>query len=103
MNVIASADTNYSIPQALCGIFGLLAIAFLLSTDRKKINTRVVLGGLGLQLIIAFGVLRISWVESLFGWIAHLFAVALEVSIEASAFVFGPLANFQKMDEIFSG
>ena len=103
MNVIALADTNYSIPRALCGILGLLAIAFLLSTDRKKINTRVVLGGLGLQLIIAFGVLRISWVESLFGWIAHLFAVALEVSIEASAFVFGPLANFQKMDEIFSG
>ena len=101
MNVIASADTNYSIPRALCGIFGLLAIAFLLSTDRKKINTRVVLGGLGLQLIIAFGVLRITWVESLFGWIAHLFAVALEVSVEASAFVFGSLANFEKMNEVF--
>ena len=101
MNVIALADTNYSIPRALCGIFGLLAIAFLLSTDRKKINTRVVLGGLGLQLIIAFGVLRITWVESLFGWIAHLFAVALEVSVEASAFVFGSLANFEKMNEVF--
>ena len=101
MNVIALADTNYSIPRALCGIFGLLAIAYLLSTDRKKINTRVVLGGLGLQLIIAFGVLRITWVESLFGWIAHLFAVALEVSVEASAFVFGSLANFKKMNEVF--
>ena len=101
MNVIALAETNYSIPRALCGIFGLLAIAFLLSTDRKKINTRVVLGGLGLQLIIAFGVLRITWVESLFGWIAHLFAVALEVSVEASSFVFGPLANFEKMNEVF--
>ena len=101
MNVIALAETNYSIPRALCGIFGLLAIAFLLSTDQKKINTRVVLGGLGLQLIIAFGVLRITWVESLFGWIAHLFAVALEVSVEASAFVFGSLANFEKMNEVF--
>ena len=101
MNVIVLAETNYSIPRALCGIFGLLAIAFLLSTDRKKINTRVVLGGLGLQLIIAFGVLRITWVESLFGWIAHLFAVALEVSVEASAFVFGSLANFEKMNEVF--
>ena len=76
-------------------------MAYLLSTDRKKINTRVVLGGLGLQLIIAFGVLRITWVESLFGWIAHLFAVALEVSVEASAFVFGSLANFEKMNEVF--
>ena len=103
MNVIASADTNYSIPQALCGIFGLLAIAFLLSTDRKKINTRVVLGGLGLQLIIAFGVLRITWVESLFGWIARLFGVALEVSVEASAFVFGSLASIERMSEVFNG
>lgn len=101
MYVIALAETNYSIPRALCGIFGLLAIAYLLSTDRKKISTRVVLGGLGLQLIIAFGVLRITWVESLFGWIAHLFAVALEVSVEASAFVFGSLANFEKMNEVF--
>ena len=100
MNLIALAETNYSI-RALIGIFGLLAIAYLLSTDRKKINTRVVLGGLGLQLIIAFGVLRITWVESLFGWIAHLFAVALEVSVEASAFVFGSLANFEKMNEVF--
>ena len=103
MNVIALADTNYSIPRALCGIFGLLAIAFLLSTDRKKINTRVVLGGLGLQLIIAFGVLRITWVESLFGWIAHLFAIALEVSVEASAFVFGSLASIERMSEVFNG
>ena len=103
MNVIALADTNYSIPRALCGIFGLLAIAFLLSTDRKKINTRVVLGGLGLQLIIAFGVLRITWVESLFGWIAHLFGVALEVSVEASAFVFGSLASIERMSEVFNG
>ena len=101
MNVIALAETNYSIPRALFGIFGLLVIAFLLSTNRKKINSRVVLGGLGLQLIIAFGVLRIPWVESLFGWIAHLFAVALEVSVEASAFVFGSLANFEKMNEVF--
>ena len=103
MNLIALAEINYSIPRALCGIIGLLAVAFLLSTDRKRINTRVVLGGLGLQLIIAFGVLKIAWVEALFGWIAHLFSVALQVSVDASAFVFGTLADFDKMDEVFDG
>lgn len=81
----------------------MLGITYLLSTDRKKINPRVVLGGLGLQVIIAFGVLKIQVIEDLFGWIAELFSVALQVSVDASAFVFGPLANFQKMDEIFSG
>lgn len=103
MNLIALAEINYSIPRALCGIIGLLAVAFLLSTDRKRINTRVVLGGLGLQLIIAFGVLKIAWVEALFGWIAHLFSVALQVSVDASGFVFGTLADFDKMDEVFDG
>ena len=103
MNLIALAEINYSIPRALCGIIGLLAVAFLLSTDRKRINTRVVLGGLGLQLIIAFGVLKIAWVEALFGWIAHLFSVALQVSVDASAFVFGTLADFDKMNDVFEG
>ena len=54
-------------------------------------------------MIIAFGVLKIQVIEDLFGWIAELFSVALQVSVDASAFVFGPLANFQKMDEIFAG
>jgi len=103
MTLIALAEINYSIPRALCGIIGLLAVAFLLSTDRKRINTRVVLGGLGLQLIIAFGVLKIAWVEALFGRIAHLFSVALQVSVDASAFVFGTLADFDKMNEVFDG
>ena len=103
MTLIALAEINYSIPRALCGIIGLLAVAFLLSTDRKRINTRVVLGGLGLQLIIAFGVLKIAWVEALFGWIAHLFSVALQVSVDASAFVFGTLADFDKMNDVFEG
>ena len=49
MNVIASADTNYSIPQALCNFWIIGYSIFYL--DRKKINTRVVLGGLGLQLL----------------------------------------------------
>ena len=103
MTLIALAEINYSIPRALCGIIGLLAVAFLLSTDRKRINTRVVLGGIGLQLIIAFGVLKIAWVEALFGWIAHLFSVALQVSVDASAFVFGTLADFDKMNDVFEG
>ena len=69
--------------------------------EKNKSKSRA--GGLGLQVIIAFGVLKIQVIEDLFGWIAELFSVALQVSVDASAFVFGPLANFQKMDEIFAG
>ena len=100
---LAVTEVNFPFIRSILGVIGLLGITYLLSTDRKKINTRVVLGGLGLQVIIAFGVLKIQVIEDLFGWIAELFSVALQVSVDASAFVFGPLANFQKMDEIFAG
>ena len=99
---LAVTEVNFPFIRSILGVIGLLGITYLLSTDRKKINSRVVLGGLGLQLIIAFGVLKIQVIEDLFGWIAELFSVALQVSVDASAFVFGPLANFQKMDEIFA-
>ena len=100
---LAMAEENFPFYRSFIGIIGLLVITYLLSNDRKKINPRVVLGGLGLQFVIAFGVLKIEVVENLFGWVAELFSIALQVSVDASAFVFGPLANFQKMDEIFSG
>ena len=100
---LAVTEVNFPFFRSILGVIGLLGITYLLSTDRKKINPRVVLGGLGLQVIIAFGVLKIQVIEDLFGWIAELFSVALQVSVDASAFVFGPLANFQKMDEIFAG
>ena len=100
---LAMAEENFPFYRSFIGIIGLLVIAYLLSNDRKKINPRVVFGGLGLQFVIAFGVLKIEVVENLFGWVAELFSIALQVSVDASAFVFGPLANFQKMDEIFSG
>ena len=61
------------------------------------------MGGLSLQIIIAFGVLRVEWIESLFGWIANLFSVALQVSVEASAFVFGSLASIERMSDVFNG
>ena len=103
MNALASTESTYPILRAVIGIVGLLGLAYAMSSNRNRINRRVVLGGLFLQLVIAFGVLKIVWVENLFGYVAHLFAIALKVSVDASSFVFGPLANFEKMNELFSG
>ena len=91
MIALASTESDYTELRAFIGVIGLLGLAFLMSSNRRRINPRVVLGGLLLQLVIAFGVLKITWVELLFGWVAHLFAIALEVSVDASCFVFGPL------------
>ena len=87
--------------RALIGVFGVLGIAYLLSSDRRNVNWRVVAGGLILQVIIAAGVLLVPAVESLFGFIAKMFAVALRISVDAAGFVFGPLSNIDKMNGAF--
>ena len=78
-------------------------MVYLFSEDRKKVNWRVIGGGLALQFAIALGVLRLSWIETFFGWIAGLFATALDISVQAAAFVFGPLSDIVMMNAAFEG
>ena len=70
---MASTEPTLPMIRALIGIIGLLGIAYLFSSDRRKINLRVVVGGFLYKIIIAFGVLRIEWIESLFGWMTTFF------------------------------
>ena len=98
----ASPPTG-SFIRAIIGVVGLLALAYFFSEDRKKVNWRVVGGGLALQCAIAVGVLRLSWIEAFFGWIAGLFATALDISVQAAGFVFGPLSDIVTMNAAFEG
>ena len=87
--------------RALIGILGILGLAYFLSSDRRNVNWRVVAGGLVLQIIIAAGVLLFPAVEALFSLIAQMFAIALEISVNAAGFVFGPLSDLAKMEGAF--
>ena len=94
-------DVLINVFRALIGVGGILGIAYLISSDKKRINWLVVAGGLLLQLVIATGVLLVSWIEAFFGMIATLFALALDISVKAAGFVFGPLSDFESMAEVF--
>jgi concentrative nucleoside transporter, CNT family len=87
--------------RALIGVLGVIGIAYLLSSDRRNVNWRVVIGGLALQIVIAAGVLLVPAIETLFGFIAKMFAVALRISVDAAGFVFGPLSDYEKMTGAF--
>ena len=50
--------------QGIFGVLLILAIAFLFSNNKKNINYRLVLSGLGLQLLIGILVLKIPAVTS---------------------------------------
>ncbi|HEX5153335.1 MAG TPA: nucleoside transporter C-terminal domain-containing protein [Parafilimonas sp.] len=57
--------------QGLAGIVLILGIAFLLSNNKKKINYRLVLSGISLQVVIAVLVLKVSFIGNFFQWLGH--------------------------------
>ena len=57
----------------ISGIFVILTIAFLLSTNRKKIKLRIIVWGIGLQLIFSVLILKVPLVRLQFFYVDLLF------------------------------
>ncbi len=77
----------------LLGVAVLLALAFALSSDRRKIRPRIVIVGLLLQLTLAFLLMRVGPVVEAYDWLAGVFTRVLSFSEEGSRFLFGNLAD----------
>lgn len=75
--------------QGIFGILLILAIAFLFSNNKKKINYRLVFSGLGLQLLIGFLVLKIPAVTSFFQLLGKAMGKIEQFSRQGAAFVYG--------------
>jgi len=94
--VNAKSESSCSITSVLRGILGmlfLLLVAFALSSDRKKINWRLVGIGVGLQLVLALLVLKVPFVKSIFDLVSKGFVTVLNFTKEGSAFLFGNLVT----------
>ncbi|WP_299184360.1 nucleoside transporter C-terminal domain-containing protein [uncultured Aquimarina sp.] len=74
--------------RGVLGMIVLLAIAFLFSSNRKAINWKTVGLGVGFQLIIAIGVLRVPFVQTIFEWVGSLFVSVLDFTRAGSKFLF---------------
>ncbi len=91
-----------SLLRGILGIIILLGISFLLSNNKKKINWRLVLSGLGLQIVFAILILKgeelslffkpFGWPKDFFYWISGFFVSILNFTTEGAKFVFGALA-----------
>lgn len=77
-----------SLARGALGLFSLLLIAFLFSANRKAINWRTVGIGLVFQIIIAIGVLKIPFIQSVFNFIGNIFVKILEYTQAGSKFLF---------------
>ena len=77
-----------SLWRGVIGMASLIFIAFLFSSNRKAINWKTVGIGLAFQLIIAIGVLKVSFIQSIFEAIGNVFISILEYTQAGSKFLF---------------
>ncbi|WP_120717268.1 NupC/NupG family nucleoside CNT transporter [Tsuneonella amylolytica] len=81
---------------SLVGIVAILAIAFALSSGKRRIRLRIAASAFALQALIAFIVLRTPWGVAGIQGMANGVAALLSYANEGTAFLFGrenPLAN----------
>jgi concentrative nucleoside transporter, CNT family len=74
---------------SLFGLFVMVGVAWILSSNRRKIDKRIVIGGLLLQFAFALIVLRTTVGESVFQFAGVLFSNILDCTDAGSRFVFG--------------
>ncbi len=82
----------------ILGLFVLLSIAWLFSNNKRKINWRIVLIGISLQIVFAVFVLKTPWGSLVFDAIGSFFVRIIDFTSDGAKFVFGVLAD----QDIFS-
>ncbi len=91
-----------SVLRGILGILLLIGISFLISNNKKKINWRLVLSGLGIQFVFALLILKgenlrnifepLAWPKDFFASVSYVFVLVLNFTTEGAKFVFGDLA-----------
>ncbi|MGE5401674.1 MAG: NupC/NupG family nucleoside CNT transporter [Ignavibacteriales bacterium] len=91
-----------SLLRGILGILVIIGLAFLFSNNKRRINWRLVLSGLLLQVIFAILVIKgnelgsffapLAWPKRLLEAVGYGFVLILGFTSEGAKFVFGPLA-----------
>ena len=88
-DVIPSQGFSFnSLWRGVLGMITLLIIAFLFISNRRAINWKTIGLGLGFQLVIAVGVLKVPFVQSIFEGIGQVFISILDFTRAGSKFLF---------------
>jgi len=77
---------------SFAGIFVLIGLAWLFSSDRKNMNWRVIGWGIGLQILIALFIFVVPAGTKMFLFVNDVVVKVLDSASAGSKFVFGPLA-----------
>jgi len=107
---VASSDTiiksegfnTNSLLRGLLGMIVLLLIAILLSKNKRAINWRTVGFGIGAQLILAYGVLEVTIVKSIFEAVGEFFIKILDFTMAGTKFLFAAFSTGEIADSLFT-
>ena len=91
----------HSVLRGLLGMVFLIGLAYVLSSDRKRINWRTVGFGLLAQFLLAVGVLYVPMVKRFFEFVGGLFVAVLDYTRAGSEFLLGGLMDSSKYGFIF--
>jgi len=97
-------SSGFTIETFFRGIIGmafLIFVSFLLSNNKKAINWKATSFGLGIQLILAISVLKISWVQAIFEFAGKIFVKILDFTMEGTKFLFGDLVSMDNFGHVF--
>jgi CNT family concentrative nucleoside transporter len=87
------------------GVFGLavlLSVAVAVSDNRRSIDWKMVLSGVGLQLFFAILVILVPGGRQFFEGLSAIFVRVISFSLDGAAFIFGPLADQSNLGFIFA-
>lgn len=85
--------TMGSLARGILGMAVLLLISFLFSANRRAINWRTVGIGLGIQVLLAIGILKIPFIQLVFRQIGQFFVKILDYTLAGSQFLLGNLMD----------
>lgn len=91
-----------SLWKGALGMLVLLAIAYIFSSNRKKINWKTVGAGLSAQILLAFGVLKVPFIQNIFEGVGQIFINILDYTRAGSIFLLGDLMNIESFGFIFA-
>ena len=79
--------------QSIAGLIVFAAFAWVVSENRKRINVKIVLIGIGLQLVVGFVLLKLPMFREFFLYLNRLVLSLEESTAAGTSFVFGYLGG----------
>lgn len=86
----------------LIGIITIFLICYAMSNNKKAINYKTVGMGFILQILLAIFIFKVPLGQKMFLLIGEFIRKILDFAYEGGAFVFGPLMNNPRLEELFT-